>query len=263
MRIPKGGIAFFDSGIGGLTVLADCKKVMEGELFYYYGDNGNAPYGNLPPKKIKRYVQKAFRLFARLRVRAVVLACNTATALCVEELRKKYPFPIVGAEPAVLQAAKNGGEVLVLATKATCQSARLQTLLRKAHVRYPHAKVTLAPCEGLAGEIEERGAKGDFTEHLPNATPKSVVLGCTHYIYIKEQIQSFYRCNVVDGNGGIAKRLRALMQSSNHLQPPFALKPPLRAKKSTAFLDGVYFLGGYKTQNLRIYEQMFGLKVGK
>ncbi len=257
MPIPKGGIAFFDSGIGGLTVLAACKKVLPRELFYYYGDNGRAPYGNLPPKKIQKYVKRAFRIFARLRVRAVVLACNTATALCVEELRKTYSFPIVGTEPALLQAAKGGGEVFVLATKATCQSARLQALRQKALAREPQSKVTLHPCEGLAGAIEESLGKGDFTKHLPQGTPDAVVLGCTHYIYIKKQVQDFYRCTVVDGNAGIARRLQTVLRASDHSQPPTPQKQPVTQKKSSAFSNGVFFLGGYKTQNLRIYEQMF------
>ena len=105
MQIAEGGIAFFDSGIGGLTVLAECCRQIKGGVFYYYGDNTHAPYGNLPPEKIKEYVFQAFEKFRRLKVRAAVIACNTATAVCVEELRKKYDFPIIGAEPAVYSAA--------------------------------------------------------------------------------------------------------------------------------------------------------------
>jgi hypothetical protein len=94
MRLPKGGIGFFDSGIGGLTVMDASQRVIKEETFYYYGDNKHAPYGNLPQKKIRKYLLRALKKFYRLRVRAVVLACNTATAVCIDEFRKKFSFPI-------------------------------------------------------------------------------------------------------------------------------------------------------------------------
>ncbi|MBQ8309104.1 MAG: aspartate/glutamate racemase family protein [Clostridia bacterium] len=119
MGIPSGGVAFFDSGIGGLTVLAECKKFLPDRLFYYYGDNENAPYGNRKKETIEKYVLTAFERLRELAPQAAVVACNTATAVCVEKLRKIYSFPIVGAEPAVFAAAKRGGEIYVLATKAT------------------------------------------------------------------------------------------------------------------------------------------------
>ena len=89
MGIPSGGVAFFDSGIGGLTVLCECAARLPNERFYYFGDNRHAPYGNLSDKKIKKLVFRAFRKFAALRVKAAVLACNTATATCVEALPTK------------------------------------------------------------------------------------------------------------------------------------------------------------------------------
>ena len=217
MQIPKGGIAFFDSGIGGLTVLSECQKVQGQEIFYYYGDNQHAPYGNLPPKRIKRYVSKAFRQFEKLKVKAAVLACNTATAVCVEELRKKYSFPIIGAEPAVCTAAAKGGKVLVLATRATCESARLRALCERAESLFPDAKICIRPCDGLAGAIERNLlCEGyDYTSYLPCEDADAVVLGCTHYIYIVGQIAHFYGCPIFDGNAGIARRLFSILQEEN------------------------------------------------
>lgn len=213
MGVPKGGIAFFDSGIGGLTLLAECVRSMPNALFYYYGDNKHAPYGNLSPKKIKRRVFRAFRLFKKLKVKAVVLACNTATAVCVDALRKKFSFPIIGVEPAVNQAAKRGGEVLVLTTRATYNSERFQRLCQSAQNRYPDAKVVACPCDHLAGEIERCGwGKIDLINHLPNCRPASVVLGCTHYIYVGEKIAKFYNCEVFDGNAGTVNRLKDLLE---------------------------------------------------
>ena len=213
MRIPNGGVAFFDSGIGGLTVLAECQRNQGEEIYYYYGDNQHAPYGNLPIKKIKQYVFRAFRLFERLQVKAAVIACNTATAVCVEELRKKFSFPIIGAEPAVCLAAKKGGKVLVLATRATCESERFRVLCERVSKMFPSSEICIRPCEGLAGAIERNLFRldYDYTQHLPRESADAVVLGCTHYIYIVGEIQRFYHCPIFDGNEGIAHRLFGIL----------------------------------------------------
>lgn len=217
MKIPVGGIAFFDSGVGGLTVLDCCQKRFANEKFYYLGDNERAPYGNLPPDLIRRYVHEAFDLFERLQVKAAVVACNTVTALCIDELRARYTFPIVGAEPAILSAAKRGGEIFVLTTRATFNSMRFRTLCEKVRLKYPQARLKLYSCDGLAGGIEERfgGDFYDFTRFLPHGSPDAVVLGCTHYVYIKERIKKFYNCEVFDGNEGIAQRLCAQLSCQN------------------------------------------------
>ncbi len=282
MGAPKGGIAFFDSGIGGLSVLAACRKQFPTEVFYYYGDNGRAPYGNLPPATIRRLVLRSFKKFRRLKVRAAVVACNTATAICVEELRARFPFPVVGTEPAVFPAAKAGGEIFILSTKATYESARFRELLSRAQNRYPDARLRAFACEGLAGEIERRLTTGaDFTKFLPTGKPTAVVLGCTHYSFIREEIEDFYGCKSYDGGEGIARRLGALLKEKplvDHLRPQKGKFPHEKdarkeesrvgsegdergqaARKQPTFPVGIYFLGGHKNQNKRIYEQMFGI----
>ena len=89
MRILTGGVAFFDSGIGGITVLDCAKRALPNEIFYYYGDNEHAPYGNLTDAQIMDFVIESMERLQTLRIKAVVLACNTATAVCVEKLRKE------------------------------------------------------------------------------------------------------------------------------------------------------------------------------
>ena len=181
MGIEKGGVAFFDSGIGGLTVVNACRKWLQDVPFYYYGDNKHAPYGNLPPKKIKKYVFRAFKRFKKLQVGAVVVACNTATAVCIDELRCKYKFPIIGAEPAVFLGVRKGKEVAVLTTRATYESARLRILCRRTERAYPQANIKVFPCDMLAGEIERHifEEEYDYTRFLPACSPDAVVLGCT------------------------------------------------------------------------------------
>lgn len=299
MEREKGGIAFFDSGIGGLTVVKTCKKMLPNTLFYYYGDNKHAPYGNLPTKKIKKYVFKIFKRFERLNVWAAVVACNTATAVCIEELRLRFSFPIIGIEPAVLPAARQGGVVFVLATRATYESERFQRLCRDASMLFPFASIQAYACDALAGEIERHILEKnfDYTHLLPHGSPTVVVLGCTHYGFITEQIEKYYACPVVDGNVGVANRLLSVLQAKKggdvHLQPlgnhfqPFEEKKQskieetdkkgrkenrqknvlggkAKEKKQEAAkrasqkeMAGIVFLGNSKKHNEKIYEHLF------
>lgn len=212
MSIPKGGIAFFDSGIGGLTVLSECRKYLPNEIFYYFGDNRHAPYGNLSERKIKKYTFRAFRRLKKLRPKVAVVACNTVTAVCIEKLRKKYSFPIIGAEPALNLALNRAkGEVFALMTTATCNSQRIKKRFVFDENAHSNVNICFCACAHLAEEIERHilDKEYDYAWCLPQGEPSAVVLGCTHYIYIKDFIQNFYGCECYDGNEGIAKRLQS------------------------------------------------------
>ncbi len=278
MYLPKGGVVFFDSGIGGLTVLAECKKRLPNATFYYYGDNARAPYGNLSSGQIERYVFEIFESLERLQPSAAVIACNTVTALCVESLRKKYPFPIIGAEPAVFSAAKGGGEIFVLATKATCQSERFRALCERAKEKYPNAEIRPFACESLAGMIERHLTDQgfDFSPLFPKGKPSSVVLGCTHYVFIKEQMQAFYGAPIYDGNAGMANRLYSFVDNPpnplyglNCGEPVLAGGSGMRNREqrplptTSPFHAPVYFLGSEKESNERVFEQMFAKSENK
>ncbi len=208
----KGKIAFFDSGIGGLTVLRACMERLENYEYYYYGDNARAPYGNLPKERIRQYLIEAFTLFEDLKMDAVVLACNTATAVCMEELRERYGFPIIGTEPAVFPAAAMGGEVLVLATRTTVESERLVRLLDKACRAYPSTRFRVVACDELAGGIERGIVFEELKKYLPICNPSAVVLGCTHYVFLKNEVERFYNVPVFDGNDGVASRLKYILE---------------------------------------------------
>ena len=272
MYVPKGGVVFFDSGIGGLTVLAECKKRLPNATFYYYGDNARAPYGNLSSGQIERYVFEIFESLECLQPSAAVIACNTVTALCVESLRKKYPFPIIGAEPAVFSAAKGGGEIFVLATKATCQSERFRKLCERAKEKYPNAEIRPFACELLAGTIEKHLTDPgfDFSPLFPKGKPASVVLGCTHYVFIKEQMQAFYGAPIYDGNAGMANRLCDFVDNFPNPLHGLNCGEPVWVGESgrinreqrpllttSLFHTPIYFLGSEKESNQRIFEQTF------
>lgn len=275
MYLPTGGIAFFDSGVGGLTVLHECILRGNGNLFYYYGDNQNAPYGNLSSARIYAYARRALDMFHVLQPAAAVLACNTVTAVCAEQLRAQYPFPIVGAEPAVMPACAQGGKVLVLATPVTCQSEKFIRLCDRARAKYPQTQLIIHPCPHLAGAIEQGGINADFdvSIHIPTMPVQSIVLGCTHYIYIKEQIKERFGCQVFDGNLGISTRLSTLLSSRNqgdlstktqrfiHTDEKIRDSQPLF---STISLKGgktakIHFLGACAHINKMFYEQMFAI----
>lgn len=222
-------VGIFDSGIGGLTVLHACRQLLPEAEFYYLGDNGNAPYGRRPEREIAALTRNALYEFEALKADAVVLACNTATAVCAESLRRAFEFPIVGMEPAVRPAANVHKSVLVLCTPKTAGSERLCTLIS----RFPNCRITVCPLPGLAGAVESSLTGGEpltLSDHLPPAysDPSTrdpdydgVVLGCTHYVYFKEEIGQFYRVPVYDGNLGTAKRLADLLSTGNgdHLDP--------------------------------------------
>ncbi len=288
MYIPKGGIAFFDSGIGGLTVLEAARKYLKNEILYYYGDNERAPYGNLSVSQIKEYVFTVFELFQALKVSAAVVACNTVTAVCIDELRRKFPFPIIGVEPAVLSAAKKGGNIFVLVTAATYQSLRFQSLCKEAAATYPNARIQAIACEKLAGSIEANvlDKNFDYTSLLPKARADSVVLGCTHYVYIEEQIKNYYQCPIYHGNDGIAKRIYEVVKENRDGRPPREIEEKNMGYLTTIFPSeaglieeenntnkcshentfnplknlrkrGIYFLGKNAEKNEKIYKQTY------
>lgn len=292
MSIPKGGVAFFDSGIGGLTVLSACLSTLRGLPVYYFGDNARAPYGNKGKEELAPYVFEAFDLLASLRPQAAVIACNTVTALFIDELRARYAFPIVGTEPAVRLAAKGGGEIFVLATKATVNSARMRALATQTEKEFANVKIRLLSCGKLAGEIErhilEKGY--DFTPFLPIGNPNAVVLGCTHYAYIQKTLEGFYGCPTFHGNEGIVKVLAKnlpvlgknrdektekkppdffqntgrLFKRKNSLKISRFLKnfSPKKCKKiqKLKFVQPLYFLGSDRFFNANFYKQMFVFK---
>lgn len=257
-------IGVFDSGIGGLSVLHACALKLPCARYYYYGDNDFAPYGSKTKEEICTRVASALGMFSTLGVDAAVLACNTATALCIDEMRARFSFPIVGVEPAVLPAAKVCRRALVLATPRTIESVRLHALIERAD----GCDFTLYAAENLAGAIERRIVSGEplnLEEHLPVGAFDGVVLGCTHYVHVSEQISTFYHAPVFDGCEGVASRLTALFLRDE--TPLFGTSDHFwgnaRIKNECSFFDqnrtkyGIYFLGKTQNINKNAYKRLF------
>ncbi len=255
-------VGIFDSGIGGLTVLEACRSLAPQNVYLYYGDNARAPYGSRRPAQIARFTREALDKFRALGAEVVLLACNTATAVCAETMRREFAFPVLGLEPAVKPAAEVCRNVLVLATPRTAKSARLKRLA----ARFPQCRFTLYGAEGLAGEIERALTEGrtpDYEPHLPKGDFDGVVLGCTHYCFLRREISAFYRLPVFDGNEGAARQLiltlrrqnaNECFETENHKKPPISPQGYLTkiSKKS-----GIFFLGEGANVNKEVYFRTF------
>ena len=182
-------IGVFDSGVGGLTVLAALHLRLPGATLMYAADSAYAPYGERDAAYVQERSLELTRFLLAHGAQAIVVACNTATALAIAELRRTWPHvPFIGIEPAIKPALTmaHGRPVGVLATPATLSSARFQALLQ-AHAS--QAEVLVQPCPGLAEAIETRGPDSvetmilvrRFCAPLRKADCATVVLGCTHY----------------------------------------------------------------------------------
>lgn len=232
-------VCFFDSGIGGLNLLYECVRRLPRVKFTYFADNFNVPYGNLSREQI---LQKADGVFSEIDKRnpaAAVIACNTVTASCAEYLRSKYDFPIVGIQPAIKPAAAHGGKCLVLATPTTVCSDSVKSLIE----HFGNGTTEAVACPDLASYIENNIFalnREKIFSLLPKNAADSVVLGCTHYGFIKKEIREFYGCPVYDGVEGTAKRLCEILGNISHL-----------AAESE---KNVKFIGGDAEKNSRVFD---------
>jgi len=209
-------IAFFDSGAGGLTVLKEAIKQMPYEQYLYYGDSLNAPYGIRPKEEIKKLVFKAVEFLATKDLKALVLACNTATSVAIKSLRATYNFPIIGMEPAVKLATKKKSKkkILVCATDLTLKEEKLHQLIKHLNVKEQVESCSLQELVVLAEHFEFRSF--NVYTYLIDTFSKihweefdSIVLGCTHFIYYKKIIQQIIpkKIKILDGNEGTVRHL--------------------------------------------------------
>ena len=211
-------IGIFDSGRGGTTVMAAIKELLPEEEYFYIADTENCPYGDKADDELYGIVRGNVDRLAKWGAEVIVVACNTATTRCIEKLRGDYPdLKFVGTEPAVKLAVDTGAKkILVLATPGTAQSERLASLVKEN--LQPGQEIEVLACPGLADTIEHNldgdlsAVEAKLDELLPVDTePDVVVLGCTHYSLVKEMIQRhFPGARVVDGNAGVAKRVKGL-----------------------------------------------------
>jgi len=200
-------IGVLDSGVGGLSVLRELRAQLPDESLYYYGDGLNCPYGPKPAGEVIGYVDEGVRLLVGQNAKMVVVACNSGTAAAIGYLRAKYPFPIVGMEPAVKPAvlATRTGVVGVLATANTLRGE----LFRATSAKYAdRAKILMVEGKGFVELVEadrENTPEALETvrrvvEPLIEAGADRIVLGCTHYPFLRGAIEK-----VIGGRAGIGR----------------------------------------------------------
>ncbi|MBQ7802157.1 MAG: glutamate racemase [Oscillospiraceae bacterium] len=221
-------IAVFDSGVGGISVLRQLRKVLPGERFVYYGDSANAPYGSRSTEEVRALTFAAVeRLTGRFPVKALVVACNTATAAAIEDLRANYSdLIVVGIEPAVKLAADHhpGGNIGVMATQVTLREEKFDLLMNRFNGDRTIYKI---PAPGLVELIE--AGKGDCEETqvflrrlLAPYIGKldALVLGCTHYPFVKHNIQAILGpgTEVLHGGEGTARETKRRLAAADLLE---------------------------------------------
>lgn len=215
-------IGFFDSGIGGLTVLAEALRRLPAENYLYMADTLHLPYGTKSKDEVQSYVLKTAEIMMRENIDALVVACNTATSMAVEELRSLYSIPIIGMEPAVKPAVEmnraTGRRVLVFATPLTLQQPKYYALVSRVDDQGIVDSLPLPElvnyCEAL--QFDEYTIGEYFrTKLAPYDLNKYgiVVLGCTHYPFYTAILREILppHIEIVDGTVGTVKRLAAML----------------------------------------------------
>ena len=214
-------IGIIDSGLGGLTVLREIRALLPGESLIYIGDSAWCPYGARPAAEIQARVFQLTDHLLERGVKLVVLACNSATIAAVEALRASYPVPFAGMEPAVKPAAvaSRSGVVGVMATEASLAGEKFHRLIND------HAggiRIITLPCPGLVELVERGELSGDqaarvvngYVRPLLGAGADVLVLGCTHYPFLRPLIESAAGpdVSVIDTGAAVARRVRQLLE---------------------------------------------------
>jgi glutamate racemase len=210
-------VGVFDSGIGGLSVLRHIRNLMPNENLIYVSDRAHLPYGNKESRYILERSEHIVSFLIKQNVKAIVIACNTATAIAVNHLRNKFLLPIIGMEPGIKPATilSKNGIVGVLATEGTLVSGKFQNLVEQ-HAN--GADIFYCPCHGWVEAIEYNGATHDSTVELVTKSlipvleknVDTLVLGCTHYPFLKDTIEKVAgpSITIIDTGQAVAKQLQ-------------------------------------------------------
>ena len=222
MSIP---IGVFDSGVGGLSVLQALRTEMPHEHFIYIADSGHAPYGERDEAHVLARSRAIVAYLVSRNIKALVIACNTATAGAIELLRGEHPgLALIGVEPALKPAVaiSNTGRIGVMATRGTLSSAKFKALL---NAQTDRAVFVLQPCDGLADAIERGAETGDTTKTIALCADyisamgdfgnqpgqiDTLVLGCTHYPFAALHLRALLAPDVqfIDNGQGVARQTR-------------------------------------------------------
>ena len=235
-------IGIFDSGVGGISVLKELQKEMPYENFIFYGDQKNAPYGEKSGEEVRALSLKAYLFLQKMKVKATVIACNTATSAAARFLRERYPDDIIiGMEPAVKPAAffQEKKRILVMATESTLKGDKLHHLIDSLKEQ---GEYILLPAPGIVRLLEEGKGHGDemlsylreLLSPYREGRISSIVLGCTHFPFVKKEILDAlgYPVPFFDGAAGTARETRhrleekGLLRDKNHEEADRGIPSP-------------------------------------
>jgi glutamate racemase len=222
--LKEGPIGFFDSGVGGISVLKQAVNLLPNENFVYLGDSLNAPYGVKTVDEVKKLSFNAVEFLVRKGAKAIVVACNTATSAAIEDLRKQYKeMPLIGIEPALKPAIelRRAGKIIIMATPMTLAEKKFNRLVQTYGLQ---ADIEPLPCPGLVELIEDGIVEGEEMNNFLRLRLNkyidediaAIVLGCTHYPFVKRELSKVIGEDVaiIDGSQGTAKQLKRLLMTS-------------------------------------------------
>jgi glutamate racemase len=219
-------IGVFDSGVGGLSVLREIRRELPAEDLIYVADSGYAPYGDRPEDYVRGRAIAIMEFLRSQNVKAVVVACNTATGIAVDALRARYSEPIVAIEPAVKPAAAQTRS-RVVGVLATTQTLKGQKFAKLVSTHAGDVEVLTQACPGLVEQVERGALTGASTRSLVEQYLRplldkgadTIVLGCTHYPFISDVIRDVAgpSVNLIDSAGPVARELRRRLQANGLL----------------------------------------------
>ncbi len=221
-------IGFFDSGMGGITVLKEALKLLPDEDYIYYADTRHVPYGEKSKTEVRQHILEAAEIIADLGVKALVVACNTATSIAIKDLRAKYSFPVIGMEPAVKPAVSHnktsGKRVLVFATSLTLAETKFHDLVTAVD------RDNIVDCLPLPElVIYAENMQFDSEVIIPCLRRKlsgydienygTIVLGCTHFPLFLDSFRRIFPENVeiIDGAAGTIKHLSHILHQTGNM----------------------------------------------
>lgn len=244
-------VGIIDSGVGGLSVLCELKKLLPNEQYMYLADTENAPYGVKSAPEILRLTENNAEVLLKRNCKAIVLACNTATAVAVEHLRERYSdIPIIGLEPALAPAIREHQDenILVIATKATLKMERFKSLISSFSEH--RDKIFCEETQKIVSFVEgDMNYRAGLIEYLKKRFEKykalkfgACVLGCTHFPFAKKEIEAAlgYRVAFYDGGKGAARRLEYLLSKNGLINQS-------EGEKSV-----IWLAGGFEEKAVRI-----------
>ncbi|MBB2955240.1 glutamate racemase [Bifidobacterium commune] len=225
-------IGVFDSGLGGISVVRELTKQMPAEQVVYFGDSANAPYGTKTPQEVRDLSFAIVERFVTMGVKAIVIACNTATSAAVNDLRATYELPIISMEPALKVACDRGygkpQRVIVAATPLTLREEKFTALMHRFSTTNT---IFCQPCPDLVeivehDKLENRNLVMDtlhrYFDNYDLSTIDSVVLGCTHFVFYHDYFRELLPKStaVIDGNEGTVRHLHDILAAARKLAEP-------------------------------------------